>query len=440
MQKTGFRSYPAEVHKEDELSARVRRVRPHIRLKPLSFPLQGERRYWAMAGGLLVGITVVCVGVGVVLPALSGGSGTTPVIPTTTTGQIESDVATEPEVEDAVETTFSSEPITIEETSFASPDATEEDVSSLQTEPPEISESTETTVPPASTDTEDSDLTSTSPSDEPAESEPEPETTLPDLPAVSEGWIPVLSQDVSEADRGAGYIVGMAGNLPAGLPTGGLWKNGTPVVLVVNTHPYEGFSDGASLYDPATGGLAVTETIYDSDGVVAFASALTRSLRGKGITVIHLRVSVSEGVSAGEIYDRTESMIRYYCRLYPDIGLVLDLRRSAELTEGGEILRTAGCYGGEDCAQLRISVNGGKETSSLAWDLKTALALREALWNDDLSISRPVRVKSGQGLIADLSDVRVLTLEAGSAGNTYDEAERLIAPLSAAIAKILDES
>ena len=149
MQKTGFRSYPAEVHKEDELSARVRRVRPHIRLKPLSFPLQGERRYWAMAGGLLVGITVVCVGVGVVLPALSGGSGTTPVIPTTTTGQIESDVATEPEVEDAVETTFSSEPITIEETSSASPDATEEDVSSLQTEPPEISESTETTVPPA---------------------------------------------------------------------------------------------------------------------------------------------------------------------------------------------------------------------------------------------------------------------------------------------------
>ncbi|MBR5124180.1 MAG: stage II sporulation protein P [Clostridia bacterium] len=429
MPNPSFCPYPEEVHREGTVSPHVRKPKFHIPLKPLTFPWQERPKYWAMTGVFLVGIAVVCVGVGLSLTKPSG-SGSSPILPAVSTGQADAETAPQTETENSRDPSFVTSEEPTEESCFPEPDTEErwtetieESPSEAATEsPPETGRQEGTESPPAST-------TPQEPSEDPAETV---------APGGAEGWIPVLSQDVSEVDCGVGHVEGEIGRLPAQLPTGDLWKKGAPAVLVVNTHPYEGFSDGSSLYDPASGGLAVTETLYDSDGMVAFASALTRTLRGMGFTVIHLRVPASAGESAGEIYDRTESMIRYYCRLYSDIGLVLDLRRSAELTEGGEILRTAGCYGGEDCAQLRISVNGGKSEAAFAGDLKVALALRAAMWGEEPTISRPVRIKSGQGLIADLSDVRVLTLEAGSAGNTYAEAERLLSPLASAVAKILE--
>ena len=130
-------------------------------------------------------------------------------------------------------------------------------------------------------------------------------------------------------------------------------------------------------------------------------------------------------------------MVRTYCRLYPDIGLVLDLRRSAELTENGEILRTEGSLNGEPTAQLRISVSGGREEDAVARDLAVALALRTGLWEIQPNLSRPVRVKSGAGMAGEFADIRMLTLELGAAGNTFDEAARLTAPLAAVLCGLL---
>jgi hypothetical protein len=132
-------------------------------------------------------------------------------------------------------------------------------------------------------------------------------------------------------------------------------------------------------------------------------------------------------------------MIRYYCRLYPDIGLVLDLRRSAELTETGEILRTAGELDGVICAQLRVSVGGGRPQAERSGDLAAALALRAALWETEPTLSRPVHVRAGGGLLSDAAGVRCLTLEMGSAGNTFAEASRLTRPVADALAKLVLE-
>lgn len=287
--------------------------------------------------------------------------------------------------------------------------------------PPESEDpDTPTDTPPGSADTEKPDP--------PAESEPLP---------IPDGCIPMVSKDMSEADRGAGYIHNTGDSLPPTLPADSPWQSGRTAVLIVNTHPYEGYSDGGGWYDPAAGGLAQTDSPNDPDGVVALGSTLARTLRGMGVTVIHLRVATSSEESAAEIYDRTEAMIRYYCRLYPDIGLVIDLRRSAELTEEGGILRTEGRYDGAPCAQLRISVNGGRDTAALGYDLAAALALRESLWEMEPTLCRPVWVRSGKGLVSDLTDVRVLTLEMGSAGNTLDDARRPVSLLSRALADIL---
>ena len=133
-------------------------------------------------------------------------------------------------------------------------------------------------------------------------------------------------------------------------------------------------------------------------------------------------------------------MIRHYCRLYPDVGLVLDLGRSAEMTASGGILRTRTQYRGEDCAQLRVTVSGGRPGDATGRDLAVALALRQALWEEEPTLSRPVRVIGGDGLISEPEDVRVLTLEAGSAGNTFAEALALLTPLGDALCRILEET
>lgn len=299
--------------------------------------------------------------------------------------------------------------------------------------------------PPADSVTASTQEPPTDPPSEPSARPDPPAASTPEEDSagrepVPEGCIPVITVDCSESHRGSGYVQYSGGSLPPCLPSDSPWNGNTPTVLLVNTHPYEGYSDGSPYYDPAAGSLALTDTPNHPQGVVALTSALARDLRGRGVTVIHLRVAVTPGESAAETYDRTEAMIRYYCRLYPDIGLVLDLRRSAELTEDGGILRTYGHREGKGTAQLRISVSGDRSSAESGYDLAVALSLRAALWRAEPTVSRPVRVKSGAGLVSEQSGVRVLTLDWGSAGNTFSEAAVLTEELGRAIAEILPKN
>jgi len=300
-------------------------------------------------------------------------------------------------------------------------EASRPDTDGTVSETPTAQETQTDTEPPTEADSE---TVTEAPTEEPTQ-------------PIPDGCLPFVSVDRSETALGAGYIDSGGITLPAALPADSPFGVQSPAVLLVNTHPYEGYGGGAAWYDPTLGGLAVTDSPNAPDGVVALGSALARTLRDQGITVIHLRIPVSAGDSSSAIHDRTEEAIRYYRRLYPDIGLVINLRRSAELTAEGSILATDGSYLGEPCAQLRISVSGGRSETALGYDLAVAVALRRHLWAAEPSISRPVRVRSGGGLTADVEDLRILTLEMGSAGNTYGEARALIDPLGDAICKIL---
>ena len=270
-----------------------------------------------------------------------------------------------------------------------------------------------------------------------SESEAETERESETVPA---DWYAVVRQDLSEPELSVGYIQSTASRLPTAIPGEGerLWSTTeAPTVLLVHSHPYEGYHDGGDWYDPATGAFAQTDAVGASDGVVALGAELTGILRAAGVNVIHLRVPVGEGESASVIYTHTEEAVRYYCEMYPEIGLVIDLGRSAELTDRGEILRTWGNYGGEDCAQVRLSVSGDRATERVAQDIAVATALRRALWEEETSLSRPVLVKGGSGLAGELSRVAILTVELGSAGNSFSEAHRLLTPLGEAIASLV---
>lgn len=441
---------PARPPDVDAPSARVRRPKLYILLDDLFPPIR-----WTPPRRAAVALTAVAVAVGVTLlglwvggklsQGLGGGlhGGFLPPWGTVT----ETDTPTEEPTDAANPTDPEADTVPEEPTS-----PLESEDSPTDTRPAETETPSSNTVGPAETtphtapDTEseppievtDPPATVTDPSFEETESPTAPPETEPPAP-IPDGCFPIISQDLSHPDRGAGYIDNAGVNLPATLPTDSPWKTANPAVLIVNTHPYEGYSDGATWYDPAAGGLALTDTPNAPDGVVALGATLARRLRELGVTVIHLRLATTAEESAADLYDRTEAAIRYYCRLYPDIGLVIDLRRSAEMAAEGGILRTEGNNGQAPCAQLRLSVSGGRDSTAPGYDLAVALALRQELWETSPSLSRPVRVKSGGGMVSDLFDVRFLTVEMGAAGNTFAEAKAAIEPLGQSIAAVLQK-
>ena len=445
---------PSEIPADTSLSTHVRRPKLYLRIEelfpPLSFP--ARRRL------LAVGVLAAAVTVGLLLwpwevsqtRPPTGDGGLHGGIPSQTqeggdgtdldgeSGSNESeaectpaDTAPEPAESDPPPETDSRTDLPTDTPPATEPfpsetdteEASRPDTDGTASETPTAQETPTETEPPTEADSETG-------TEAPTE---EPTQPIPD------GCLPFVSVDRSETALGAGYIDSGGITLPAALPTDSPFGVQSPAVLLVNTHPYEGYGGGSAWYDPTLGGLAVTDSPNAPDGVVALGSALARALRDQGITVIHLRIPVSAGDSSSAIHDRTEEAIRYYRRLYPDIGLVLDLRRSAELTAEGGILATKGHYDGTPCAQLRLSVSGGRDETALGYDLTVALSIRQGLWDTEPTLSRPVRVKNGGGIAGDLTDLRILTLEMGSAGNTYAEARALVEPLARAISVTMEK-
>ncbi len=307
----------------------------------------------------------------------------------------------------------------------------------------EESETERDTVPeagteaPADTVEEDTETTEATETVQPPEANGE--TTAEPLP---DGAIPVVRQDKSESHRGADYLYNPA-SLPV-LPTVDErpWSTaGTPAVLIVHSHPREAYGDGGDYLTAGESGVALAPVGVTEGSVVSLGAALTERLRAVGITVIHLRAVAEAGESYADTYEYTERMIRYYTTLYPDIGLVLDLRRSAESADGG-LLATCGTWNGKDLAQLRITVDGLRGEADAARDVAVAQSLRAGLWTVSPTLCRPVYLRRSEGLgerCGGTACAVMLTLELGAAGNTYAEAEALIEPLVEALAKMLKE-
>ena len=299
----------------------------------------------------------------------------------------------------------------------------------------------ESTVPdPAETTSEPTDTTEdvVMRTDLPQETthEPPEDSTAPVDTPPPPGAYAITPDDMSDTGRGPSALTGQTAALPSALPT--VTFSANPVVLLVHSAPTQGYSDGTPWYDPTTGPLGVVSA-NAPDGITALGAELCVKLRSCGIETIHLTVPTSNGGSESA-YAAVDSLVREYCRLYPRIALVLDLRRTAEMTAGGDVMRTQGEYQGSITAQLRISVSRDRDETALRRDLTVALALRQALWGIEPTISRPVHLRSGSGLggsDAAMNGVPVLTLDLGSAGNTAEEARRLLSPLALALATLL---
>lgn len=261
--------------------------------------------------------------------------------------------------------------------------------------------------------------------DPPAETDP-PAAESDTLPSTDVP-IEVICRDMSESERGYTHLWNETDLVP--VLASGTWTppDESPTVLLVCSHPYETYAD-----DPQT-------TISD------IAAALAEELRTRGVLVIFVGNALSGLTAASsvrECYTRTQALVRYYCRLYGNISLVLDLRRSAE-TVGEARLAPIGEVDGLRVAQVRVVVDGlrvGTDTSESS-DVAAAVALRKALFERSPTLSRPVYLRASQGLIAAASDGSLspclLTLELGGSGNRLDEATAAVPFLASALAAVL---
>ncbi len=311
-------------------------------------------------------------------------------------------------------------------TLWAPPDGIE-----TESRPPEVPPS-ETV---SSVGTENGDL----PQSEPSGTAPEiPEETLPEVGAPAEG-IPIVYADVSEWQLGADHVdCDGSWDLPS-LTSPKPSDMAGKAVLIVHSHPYATYGDGGDTVRSGVDGWAVEvpeDGGYPEKGVVALGDRLTTLLRLRGIRVIHALLPAEKIPSHMDTYERTEALVAALCSSHPEIGLVIDLRRGADRLPDGSLLRTFGSYGDKRTAQVKVVVDGLRPNHQWHHDLTVAVALRRYLYQGSPTLSRPVYLAKGEGLSGDEQRV-FLTLEFGTAGNTYEEAAVLLVPVADAIDGLL---
>jgi len=130
------------------------------------------------------------------------------------------------------------------------------------------------------------------------------------------------------------------------------------------------------------------------------------------------------------------AVMEYYLNLYPEVSLVLDLRRSAELRPDGELLRPLCSIDSIPHAQIRLICDSrGDGADMTEKNLALALKIRAEIFDTHEQLSRPVWLREGNSPYR--SDVLFLTVEIGAAGNTFVEAVSAAELFSVVLSKFL---
>lgn len=266
-----------------------------------------------------------------------------------------------------------------------------------------------------------------------------PQETQPTETTSEELWLTLRESDMSLSYLGASHWEGEAGCVPPSFGhIEGVLTPDKRGVLVVCSRPYAVYVSGdedkillaenesLAVNVPADGGIP-------PKGTAALAQELTALLQDAGVEATLLPWGA--GMSYSDTYAMSCTAVKAYLALHPEIGLVVDVSRSAELLPNGDLPRSLTEWEGVATAQLRVDVDTGRG-AGVAVDYTLAMALRGKLFELSPTVSRPVYLRRGEGLTRD-ARVAVLTLSIGTAGNTYDEAKNLLSPLVQGLTEVL---
>lgn len=282
----------------------------------------------------------------------------------------------------------------LSDTSPKEPSSTSAETTAL----PETAEQTES----ITDESTESDTTGAAEASDTDSDVPESENLAPDTSDKPESEaspdVPRLPQysDESLSHLGAHYIHNTTVFIPEVSNLSEMPFPDISAVLIITSRKNDAYADGKG-------------------NVGDIAGLIKERLSDKGIGVLY--ADTPDGAD-------TQAIIDYYTSLYPEITLVLDLRRSAEPSATGELLRPL-CFIGDGgnipCAQIRfICDSRGGGAGMTEKNLAIALKLRSDLFKLNSTISRPVWLREGNSISR--SGIFFLTVEVGAAGNTFAEA------------------
>ncbi len=276
--------------------------------------------------------------------------------------------------------------------------------------PPVITETEESQAQlTESTTNADTELESTAQPDGETETDTETEAeTESHTTAEIEAKEQFFSADMSMWELGAAHIDNTTIFTPDARAL--LERQHSPIhaVLIITSHPDESYAGGGNVGE--------------------IAAMLEKSLSEKGIQALY--AAPLNNADSNAVAD-------YYLNLYPEIGLILDLRRCAEVSDDGKLLRPVYAYDSKiNSAQIRVICDSRGDGAYMTENnLSLALKLRERIFSLHPSASRPVWLREGTNSCS--SDTYCLTVEIGAAGNTYTEAQNAVCILADAIATLV---
>jgi len=209
----------------------------------------------------------------------------------------------------------------------------------------------------------------------------------------------------------------------------------SPEVLIIHTHGSEAYTDSGKVSYPADSGMRS----YDiSENVVAVGSVIAERLNLLGVDTLHLTTMFDEE-SYYNSYNRSLEAVRSCLKQYPSIRYVIDVHRDAAADlKRGIAYKPVTVVDGQKCAQLMLVVGTDHSGASHpGWqdNLSIALKLNELLREVSDTLMRPINLR-GASFNQQYSP-GFLLLEAGSCGNTLDEAKRSGIHFADALAKLI---
>lgn len=252
----------------------------------------------------------------------------------------------------------------------------------------------------------------------------ESESTVEEESSAEDETDTDFSVDLSEAERGAGYIVNYSsrtydieGLLEMGFHAEYYPGSSAPMVLILHTHTSEGYAD----LDPDDPIGVLTSS------VVAVGETLAAELNRAKIPTVHCTV-IHDG--NGDPYANAAETIEMMLKIYPTVEYVIDLHRM-ELTDAkGNIVKTCSA---KQTAQVRLTVS--TEGVLTRGALSLAMCLREELNDGGRRVCMPVVLTDSEYNAA--GSLYYLKLDVGSLGNSSDEACAAAVLFAEAFAEII---
>ncbi len=212
-------------------------------------------------------------------------------------------------------------------------------------------------------------------------------------------------------------------------------KGALPKILIIHTHATESYSPkDAKIYDITYGDRSDDKT----KNVVAVGTKMAEVFKENGIEVIH-DTTLHDKPSFNGSYAHSLSSAEEYIKKYPSIEIVLDIHRDSIVYGDKTKARPITQINGKNAAQLMFVV--GTDEKGLYhpdWreNLKCALHFQAAITKDYPNLMRHINLRQERfnGHLTKAS----MIIEAGSSGNSLEEAVYAASLAAESIAKFLN--